>query len=325
MNIIKSVKTVTGAVGSKVKEHSPEICLAVGIAGVLAGTVFACKGTIKAKKIMDDTKDDLETIKKSEEVGITYDDDNNEVEYTHQNSMNDRAIVVAQTGVKLLKAYGPAIILTTTGIALLISGNRILRKRNLALVAAYKSISEAYKQYQDKVKDVLGETAARNLKYSLEEEDITTDTGKKNKDGTPKLKKEKKLVFKDKDKIDRISPYARFFDSSCKGWENDPIYNLAFLKNKQAWCNDRLHIERRLCLNDVYEELGIPKTKKGQVVGWSLDNPEGSGVIDFGIFDMAYAPNRDFVNGYEPVCLLDFNVDGPILDFYPDGELDESL
>ena len=69
-------------------------------------------------------------------------------------------------------------------------------------------------------------------------------------------------------------------------------------------------------LNDVYEMLGIPKTKAGYVVGWIYDknHPVGDNEVDFGIFDMEREKNRDFVNGYERTILLDFNVDGNILD-----------
>ena len=66
--------------------------------------------------------------------------------------------------------------------------------------------------------------------------------------------------------------------------------------------------------------LGIPRTKAGQVVGCIYDekNPVGDNYVDFGIYDTnkntkwANA-NKDFVNGYERSILLDFNVDGDIL------------
>ena len=69
-------------------------------------------------------------------------------------------------------------------------------------------------------------------------------------------------------------------------------------------------------LNDVYDALGIPRSKAGQVVGWIYDekNPNGDNFVDFGIYDLYKEGSRDFVNGYERTIWLDFNVDGPILD-----------
>ena len=62
--------------------------------------------------------------------------------------------------------------------------------------------------------------------------------------------------------------------------------------------------------------LGIERTKAGQIVGWVYDedNPLGDNYVDFGIYDINREKSRDFVNGYERVILLDFNVDGNILD-----------
>ena len=63
-------------------------------------------------------------------------------------------------------------------------------------------------------------------------------------------------------------------------------------------------------LNDVYDSLGIERSRAGSVVGWVL-NGDGDNYVDFGIFEV---DNRDFVNGTERSILLDFNVDGVIFD-----------
>ena len=63
----------------------------------------------------------------------------------------------------------------------------------------------------------------------------------------------------------------------------------------------------------MYDALGIPKTPAGQVVGWLLG--AGDDYVDFGFLkDDADFAARRFVNGLEPVVLLDFNVDGVIYD-----------
>ena len=62
--------------------------------------------------------------------------------------------------------------------------------------------------------------------------------------------------------------------------------------------------------------LGIPATKAGQIVGWIYDekHPVGDNFVDFGIYDYNDQRKRMFVNGHERSILLDFNVDGNILD-----------
>lgn len=313
----EALMNIGGTVASTVEEHAPEIGLGVGIVSMVGATIFACKGTIKAKRVVEDAKDDLNIIKETEEVGETFDDDNNSIEYTHEDSMKDRAIVISRTAVELAKAYGPAVILTAVGIFSLIKGHRILAKRNLALAAAYEGVSEAYRKYRGRVKELLGEETAKDLKLGLKSEEVEVDTGKKNKDGTPKKKKEKRKIV---DAANNFSPYSRIYDASCKAWEDNPAYNHTVLMSKQAWWNDQLKIRpnHTVFLNEVLEDLGFPVCEAGQVVGWSLNHKDGDGYIDFGFNDISYEPNRDFMNGYEPCCLLDFNVDDkPVINCIP--------
>lgn len=110
-----------------------------------------------------------------------------------------------------------------------------------------------------------------------------------------------------------LSIYARFFDAGCPGWDKNSEHNLLFLKQQQNFANDLLKVQGYLLLNDVYDMLGIPRSKTGQVVGWIYDkeHPVGDNHVDFGIYSDR---NQEFVNGYNNSPLLDFNVDGNILD-----------
>ena len=115
------------------------------------------------------------------------------------------------------------------------------------------------------------------------------------------------------------SQYARFFDESCPNWDKNPEHNLTFLLTQQNYANDKLRVQGYLFLNDVYNLLGLPRTEAGQLIGWIYDpkNPDhiGDNYVDFGIYNtQAPLSTRLFVNGYEKSVLLDFNVDGIILD-----------
>jgi hypothetical protein len=110
-----------------------------------------------------------------------------------------------------------------------------------------------------------------------------------------------------------VSSYARFFDESCPSWTNDPEMNVMFLKAQQHYANMLLQSRGHLFLNEVYDMLGLPRTKAGQIVGWMYDteSPSGDNCVDF---DLHSQHNERFVNGYEKSALLDFNVDGVILE-----------
>ena len=112
------------------------------------------------------------------------------------------------------------------------------------------------------------------------------------------------------------SMYARFFDDECfPKWRKDAVFNNMFLVQQQRYANDLLKSRGHLFLNEVYDMLGMTRTKVGQLVGWVYDeqNPIGDNHVDFGIYNNLEA-NLNFINGWDSTILLDFNVDGFILD-----------
>ena len=212
---------------------------------------------------------------------------------------------------KLVKLYAPAVILGTVSITAILAGHNILRKRNVALAAAYATVDKGFKEYRGRVIERFGEELDKELKYNIRAKDV--EEVKVNEE-TGKEEISKKTV--NVADPNAYSDYARFFDDGCTGWTKDPEYNLMFLKDQQRYANDRLQSKGSLFLNEVYDMLGIPRTKAGACVGWIYDekNPVGDNFVDFGIYDMYNERKRDFVNGYERTILLDFNVDGNILD-----------
>ena len=294
-------------VGFKFKKHSPEILVGAGVVGVVASAVMACKATTKLDDVLAETKD---TVDKIHDVTEHPEKIPEGKEYTVEDSKKDLTIVYTQAGVKLVKLYGPAVVLGTVSIAAIIGGYHILRKRNIALAAAYTAVDKGFKEYRGRVLERFGEEVDRELRYNIkakEIEKIVTDAN-----GKETVVKETVNVADP----NLTSDYARFFDDGCTGWTKDPEFNLMFLKDQQRYANDLLKSKGHLFLNEVYDMLGIPRTQAGQIVGWIYDekNPIGDNFVDFGIYDIADERKRSFVNGYERTILLDFNVDGNILE-----------
>lgn len=288
-------------VGFKMKKHSPEILITAGVIGTVASGVMACKATLKVNEIIEEAHDNIEKIHVAVEEGVTQ----TGKEYTEDDKKKDLTIVYVQTGIKLVKNYAPAVILGGISIAAIVKSNDILRKRNVALAAAYATVDKGFKEYRSRVVERFGEELDRELRYNIKAKEVEkTVVDEKGKEKTVKE------VINVMDDPNEYSQYARFFDDGCIGWQKDAEHNLYFLKCQQNYANDKFNEQGYLFLNDVYDMLGIPKTKAGQVVGWIKGN--GDDFIDFGIFDIHREKARDFVNGYERSILLDFNVDGEI-------------
>lgn len=301
---MKNVKILMNRALLGTKKYSPEILMGVGVVGIVASTVVACKATLKASDIIVDAQEDLEKIKMVAEDPKYVD------QYSEEDLKKDKTILYTQTGLKIAKAYLPAVGLGVASIACLVSSHNILKKRNIALAAAYTTIDKSFKEYRKRVTDRFGEEVERQIRHNIKaheiEETIVDEDGN-----------EKKITKNvETCEIDGYSEYSRFFDDGCTGWEKDAEYNLVFLKAQQQYANDLLRSKGHLFLNEVYDMLGIPRSKAGQVVGWIYDpeNPIGDNYVDFGIYDVNKRGSRDFVNGYERTILLDFNVDGNIWD-----------
>lgn len=297
--------------GFWVKKHSPQILTVVGSVGVVTSMVMIGRATTKINPILEETKENIERVHAGAEKGevkAMVDGEIVNVPYSEKDAQKDLTIYYAQGALKLVKLYGPAIIVGVSSLACLWGANNILNKRNAALTAAYATAHQGLKDYRGRVVERFGKDLDRELMYNIKAKEIEETVV--NEDGT------KQIVKKTVDVAhpDYSSIYARFFDESCKGWTKSAEDNLRFLKMVQAWANKKLQADGYLYLNEVYEALGIPKTKAGHVVGWIFDeaHPVGDNYVDFGIYDLYNEKARDFVNGYERVILLDFNVDGNI-------------
>ncbi len=307
-NAIQTAKFAIGRGGVIMKKYSPEILTAAGIIGTVGSTVLACKATLKVEDILDEAK------KKSNLINAVHDGEIEvDAEYTDKDYSKDLLVNRTQTAVKLIKLYGPAITLGALSITAILGGQHILRKRNVAVMAAYKLCEESFANYRARVKDELGEEKDRQFYYGITEETVKDKV--KSKDGKTKTVTTK--VEKAPDHL--YSQYARFFDEANENWDKSPEQNMYFLKMVQNQMNDKLKARGHVFLNEVYDALGFERSEAGQLVGWvwNKDNTAmeaGDGYIDFGIFDGNSYAKRAFVNGDERSILLDFNIDGMIYD-----------
>lgn len=293
--------------GLKLKKHSPEILVVGGVVGLVTSGVMACKATTKLSTILDDSKEQIELFDK-----VAANPEMVNEEYTVEDAEKDKKIVKVQTAVKIAKLYAPAVAIGVVSIGAIFASNNIMRKRNVALGAAYATVDQAFKDYRNRVVDRFGEELDKELRYNLKTKEVKETVEDENG--------KKKTVKKNIKYMDSPMPseFAVIYDDGCAGWTKDPEDNKFFLIQQQRYANERLKRRGYLSLNEVYELLGFPSTKAGQVVGWLYNckdpNYKGDDFVDFGLYNVDYEPNRDFVNGYERNIILDFNV-APIIDF----------
>lgn len=292
-----------------IKKHSPEILVVTGIGTGIVAAIIACKQTIKANDIIAEARNNLQNIEDVKELAA-----NNEVEYIEENEQEDRKIIGMQVAVGIVKTYALPVGLGILSITCILAGHHILKKRNVALAAAYSALSTDFMNYRKRVVDKYGKDVDFMLKNGLEKQIIANqvidpETGK------VKETKEEVLTYEG----DKLSQYARVFDEvGSTQWTPSADHNRAFLLMEQNYFNERIRTRGYIFLNEVYERLGFRPTKAGSVVGWVYQNADYEG-IDFGIFTAHTQKAAEFLEGTEPSIILDFNVQGDILSLVTEG------
>lgn len=303
LEVLNGLTRNLNKVGFQLKKHSPEIFVVAGVVGAVASTILACKASTKLSGVLEESKEQID------EVNEYVEKNGFDEKYTEEDVKKDLTILYTQAAIKVVKLYAPALVLGLVSFTAILGGHNILHKRNFALAAAYTAIDKGFKDYRGRVVERFGEELDKELRFNVKEKEVEETVV--NEDGTETTVTKTVNVAE----MDDYSDYAKCFDESCSGWTKNSEYNLMFLRRQQDYANEKLKRTGYLFLNDVYEMLGLPRNKAGQIVGWIYDekNPIGDNRVDFGIYDINKERNRDFVNGYERSIWLDFNVDGNIL------------
>ena len=144
-NLVNKINTTFRKTGFKLRKYSPEILVVAGIVGTVVSAVMACKATTKISDILETTRDDIDTIHNFKP------DTESEETYSEEDRKKDLTIVYIQTGIKFVKLYTPAVLLGAVSIVSILTSNNILRKRNIAIAAAYATVDRGFKEYRNRV------------------------------------------------------------------------------------------------------------------------------------------------------------------------------
>ena len=236
-----------------VKRNSATILTALGSAGLVATTVMAVKATPKA----------MELIKQAEE------------------EKGDRltGLEAVQTAGKV---YIPTIIVGTSTLACIFGANALNKRKQAALMSAYALLDSSYKEYKNKVNELYGEEAGREVQASIARD-------------------------KYDDSVETEDDKELFYDAFSGRYFNSTSYDVLQAEYK---LNRQLSVNGGAYLNEFYEFLDIPQITAGQELGWSygiLESHYRASWIEFDhekvimddglectIIRMRYAPVIDF-------------------------------
>ena len=303
MKIGRIGKKVSGAAkraAFKMSKPAPQIMVGLGVVGVVAAGVWACKKSFDLKDSVEEYKDQVDKIDEMLEDPV--------VDYDPALAKSDKRKLAVHTVATVGKAYAGPVVLGAVSIASILGGHHIEHKRYIGAAAAWAASQADYEALLDRIKRDHGEDEMKRLKYDLQ--DVVESYSETNENGETV-----EGVRKYKMASNPPSLYARFFDESCAEWRQDPVHNMMFLKQVEKEANKTLQNRGFITLNEVYQALGLPQNiQYGNEAGWV--HGAGDSQVDFGLGDGYDDPaKRAFINGYETVILLDFNCLGRIREY----------
>ena len=281
-----------------VKKNSPGIMFGSGIGLAGVATVLACKSTLKVDEVLKNAEKDREKLT------VTHLE--RPEQYTASDLKSDQRLVKVHLARDITKLYAVPAALGVVSIGLLTGAHIVLTKRNVALAAAYAGLDKIFNEYRTRVREELGDEKDAEFRYGVKLKEIVEETEQGHE-----VKTVKRVGLEG-----RESMYAKIFDRDNVNFDERDEYNRTFLWAQQCFANNRLQAKGHLLLNDVYDDLGLPRTQAGCVVGWvkggNGKTTAGDGYVDFGIFDPETQEIKEFMRGDDGALWLDFNVDGEV-------------
>lgn len=309
MSIKTMANKVTGKVSKQVliaQKNSPVFLFGVGIIGVGATVVLACRATLKMSEVLEEGEELLKSTKKQEE----------DPDYDSDVAKKASFSVKLETSIKIAKLYAPAILVGVVSVGAITGSHVILKKRNAGLAAAYAIADKSFKDYRGRVIKDQGAEKDLEYRFGTSEREVVEEGP-----NGPEVRFIKGLDQNAIKAIEKLT-YARVFNQDNDNWSEVPHQNQYFIQMVLNHARDALQVNGVIFLNDVYDMLGFPRTKAGQIVGWvskpQVDPTTGEertdGYIDFGVWDGGVYKGKEWVTGHPKAFLLDFNVDGNVLD-----------
>ena len=285
---------------ARISKHAPTILSVTASAGVIATGYLAWKAGTRFEDVEGrDWDRRKECLRNADTIP---DEDVPKIE------RKNRILFILDT----VRTVAPAAIVGAATITMIYFSNSISKKRLAAMGAAYATLQTAFDGYKRTMVEALGkESVDKILKPKLPNDGKSAEEILSSDNKSDAANVSDAVV----NSLKALSPYARIIaEESSTCWDPNEDYTSQNLAAVQLWANRRLERKGHLFLNEVFDQLGLSRTREGAVVGW-LKNGEGDGYVSFGDFDASIyrVPSDDYTR-VDSNFIVDFNVDGVIWD-----------
>ena len=307
------IGTKAMAIASKVKvglvKKAPQIAVVAGVGMFIGAAVCAGKETIAAKEVVDEAKDLIQKCEDSftEEKVFVDKKDGETKPYTFDVYQHDMRTIFLQTVVKLLKIYGPSILLMLGGMTSIFWAFKTMSKALIGANLALQTLNAKYDRlYQFAVQEH-GEAKIKDIV-----DGVTISHVEKVKNPETGKMEEKKVYEVPED----IPSNWIIWGPGDSSWEEEESYREAYLNRVQQYMTDSLNVRDILWLSEVVDMFGKhdyeDQEEEFRVTGWvgpknvhfDPDVMDGRVIIEKRVLE-------------DGRWLLTFNTDGMLLPFLP--------
>lgn len=230
-------------VQKKIVKHSPTILAVIGGVGVIASVCLASKAAVESKENLEKAREKHREETNNPEADISF---------------GDKAVIYA-------KAYAPTAVMVTATEVCIFGSNHINQKRIAALSAAYILKEADFKEYKQKVEEIVGGKKAQEIKDNIMQQHVNeTDASNVVQNNNINIPKGLKMDLW----WDEVS--KRYFYS-----------NVDYVRRAEIKANAQLQTDGFVSVNDIYEWLGIETVPLMENDGWDLEK-HGEVVLKIG-------------------------------------------
>lgn len=294
-------KAAINKVGLKLRQHSPEILGAVGIAATVGGVIWACKATVDCADDIKECQENVADIKQSVEDEIIT-----------KKEGTKRIIRVGFNCVKSVsvKYVGP-VVLIGGGLFCQYKSKSILNRRLNSAAMAYTALESRYKLLEDNVRRDYGEEELNRLKYGLG-----------SKKGIVKRVDDEGNEVENEETINgvmdvnNVEPFTIIFDSRSNKHHTSTTHCEGEFRAFEQTMTQLLPIKGVIWLDWAMNQLDIHPRSKEEAKLWHLicwkykpGAPECDNQVKLRFQQVIDPDLTDFENDYNPVYVLDPNYD----------------
>lgn len=239
MKVMQSLKLATTLGRKWLVKNAPDVLIGISIGMSTAAVILTVPATTKAEKLIE---------AKEEEARMLAEAKNEEFkEFTKFDKVK-----------ACWTCYIPTLLTLGTGITTAIFANRINATRIAALATAYSISEKKFKEYQEKVTELIGEDKEKKVRDAMAQD----------------------FVNRNPLESSALVPMSYYTQSGpggdylCADAVSGRYFRSTQEQVKRAFneLNRRLLIENHLSLNDLYDELGIPTCEMGYLLGWTCND-----------------------------------------------------